>query len=295
MRPNTWKLDFAESRKAAQRALGRQMEILHPMVTTGHALLRDCAEISRDTTDVAVAASFRQCLEFVDAVDILLRHLAIVPAMAQARSSVETAAYTLYLVRERNAVVSSAFLYSGIRHAENEFERKRNLSHLDDDDRRAMHERTDEFHAFYAAHATDYASRTAIDALRKLRSGSPWYSIQSGPRNLRELLKRADAADLAQVYSDLNSTVHEGMPQVGFHGANGEPFDPEGGWIRPLRVPSPWAFRPLLIAGSAAKISLVVALAYFIGRLPSWQTRIDTFAAKHNQRCRACGFEALTV
>lgn len=290
-----WKLDFAASRSAAQRALGRRMELLHPMVATGHDLLRDCAGVCRDDVDHAVAASFRQCLEFVDGVDILLRHLVIVPAIAQARSAVETAGYTVYLARQRDAVVAAAYLYSGMRHAENERARKMDSPHLDEEDRRAFQGQKDELDAFQAQ-STDYPTRTAIAALQALRRRAPWYSIPGGPRHFRELLERSDAAVLAGVYSDLNPAVHEGMPQMGFHGADGGPGDPTGReWLRPLRVPSPWSFRPVLAAGVAAKVAVVVTLEHFMARLPDWHSRMDAFAVRHNKRCRDCGMQALAV
>lgn len=291
-----WTLDFTASRKAAQRELGRKMELLHPMVATGHHLLHDSAGVCRDHVDVAVATSFRQCLEFVDAVDILLRHLTIVPAIAQARSAVETAVSTLYLATRRDAVVASAFLHAALRHAENELVRKKNSPHLDDDDRSEIQEQLHEIDAFFGTQATDYPSRTAIVALRALPAGRPWYSIQGGPRNFRELLKRVDVPDLAQVYSDLNAAVHEGIPQMGFYGADGSAGEPEGSeWLRPLRVPSPWAFRPVLAAGLAAKISLVVTLGHFLGRLPGWMPRIEAFRAQHNPRCHESGMEVLVL
>jgi hypothetical protein len=293
--PATWNLDFAASRRAAQKALGPTMELLHPMVEVGHEFLRDSAGVCRDHVDLAVATSFRQCLEFVDAVDVLLRHLVLVPAIAPARSAIETAAYTVHLAARRDAVLASAFLHAGVRHMERELLRKRDAPYQDDDGRREVQMMLDELDAHFREVATDYASRKGIAELRALRSGRPWYSIQDGPGSFHELLAQMGLADLARFYSDLNAAVHEGIPQLGFHGADGGPGDPTGReWLRPLRVYSPWAFRPVHAAGLAAKISLVTALRHLGVRLPGWGTRIQEFRERHNRRCREARMEGLS-
>jgi hypothetical protein len=294
--PASWNLDFASSREAARSALGPMMELLHPVVATGHDLLHDSLAVCHDHVDLAVATSFRQCLEFVDAVDVLLRHLVLAPAIAQARSAIETAASTVHLATSRDAVLASAFLHAGTRHMENELVRKRDATYQDDAGRREVQALLDELDALFRSQATDDPSRRGIAALRDLRPGRPWYSIHGGPSTLHQLLTQMGLADLARFYSDLNAAVHEGIPQLGFQGAGGGPPDPTGReWLRPLRVYSPWAFRPVHAAGLAANISLVTALRHFGVRLPGWGPRIQEFQERHNRRCRESGMEALAL
>ncbi|HEX7243869.1 MAG TPA: DUF5677 domain-containing protein [Longimicrobiaceae bacterium] len=283
-----WDLDFASSRKEAQKHIGRKLEILSPLVRTGHALLYDCRKVCSDDTDAVVAVSFRQCLEFVDSVDLLLRHLIIAPAIGQARSALESAACTCYLAKKRDPVLSAAFLLSSMRHLKHELERKMESPHLDEEDRRAIRAEIEYVENHCATLATDHASRTALAALRNLGRSRAWYSILNGPQNIHRLMEDIGIGDLSQIYSDLNSAVHEGMPPLGFVGADGRPVDPSSAeWLRPLRAPSPWSFRPVMVGGLALKISLVTTAGYFLPRLPGWLSRLEEFRVEHNRRCEA--------
>jgi hypothetical protein len=130
-----WDLDFADSRKAAQKHLGHKLEILRPLIRFSHESLRDCRDVSLDEVDLVVATAFRQCLEFADAVDILLRHMSIAPAAAQARGALEHAPQVVLLATSRDPVLATAYLLSSLRHMEHEFERKKKAAGLDDEDR----------------------------------------------------------------------------------------------------------------------------------------------------------------
>lgn len=284
--PSPWDLDFADSRKAAQKHLGHTLEILRPLIRFSHESLRDCRDVSADEVDLVVATAFRQCLEFADAVDILLRHMAIAPAAAQARGALEHAPQVVLLTTKRDPVLAAAYLLSSLHHVEHEFERKKKAAGLDDEDRKAFQDGLDGLERLYSEQSQDRAGKEALAALKALSPGRPWYAIRNGPDNIHRLFRQLELAPLSHLYSDLNPIVHGGMPLLATAAASGLPGsdkDPE--WLRPLRVPSPWGFRPILAAGMAVNVALANVLTYFGARMQPRVAKYFDFKKEHNIRC----------
>lgn len=285
-RPTPWDLDFAESRKAAQKHLGHKLEILRPLIRLSHEFLRDCRAVSRTEVDQAVAMAFRQCLEFADAVDILLRHMAIAPAAAQARGALEHAPQVIFIAKTGDPVLAVAYLFSSLVQVEHEFKRKQKLPTLDDEDRQSFQTELDALQAMFNEHTHDRAGKEALTALRELRARDPWYAIRGGPETVHGLFEKLEIQGLSQLYSDLNPVVHGGMPLLAIAAASGEPgteTSPE--WLRPLRVASPWAFRPIRATAMSVSLALFHSVGYFGPRLPAWLDRLQAFRQEHNRRC----------
>ncbi|HEU4882307.1 MAG TPA: DUF5677 domain-containing protein [Longimicrobium sp.] len=287
-RPSPWDLDFAESRKAAQKQLGHQLEILRPLIRLSHEFLRECRDVATDDVDLVVAVALRQCLEFADAVDILLRHMSIAPAAAQARGALEHAPQVIWLVNKRDPVLAAAYVSAGILQMEHELRRKQTASGLNEEDRQLFQAEINGIQDMLEHHTRDRFGREALTELRRLRARDPWYAIQGGPKNVHELFAALELAPLSHIYSDLNPIVHGGMPLLAAATASGEPgTENSQEWLRPLRVPAPWAFRPIRATTIAVKIALLHAyFRHFSPRMPNWFARIDSFRVEHDQRCR---------
>lgn len=58
-RPSPWDLDFADSRRAAQKHLGHNLEILRPLIRFSHEYLREIRDVSATELDQAIAMAFR--------------------------------------------------------------------------------------------------------------------------------------------------------------------------------------------------------------------------------------------
>ncbi|HYR11265.1 MAG TPA: DUF5677 domain-containing protein [Longimicrobium sp.] len=295
-RPSPWDLDFAESRKAAQKYLGHQMEILRPLIRLSHEFLRECRDVSANEVDLVVAIAFRQCLEFADAVDILLRHMAIAPAAAQARGALEQAPQVMYLVQKKDPVQAAAYQFAAMVQAEHELKRKQTAAGLDDDDRQSIQAELDSIQVMFDDHTRDRAGREGLTALRRLRARDPWYAINGGPKNVHELFAALGVASLSYLYSDLNPVVHGGMPLLATATASGLPGSEQSQeWLRPLRVPAPWAFRPIRATTMAVSLGLLHAFRHFGTRMPGWITRLQSFQAEHNQRCTRAEMPDLSI
>jgi hypothetical protein len=286
-RPSPWDLDFAASRSAAQKHLGRSLEILRPLVVFSHGLLRETPALCRDDADLSVALAFRQTLEFADAVDLLLRHMMITPAAAQARSALEHAPQVILLAMRKDPVLAAAYVMSGLRSAEHELERKLTAPGLDDEDRRRIQAELEEARKLYEGDPTDRTGKEAADEIRKLRPGRPWYSIRNGPENIHRLFEELSLGALSNFYSDLNPVVHGGMPVMAAATASGDPVDATSmEWIRPLRATSPWAFRPVLSTTMAVNLALMSFFVCFVPRAPGWIERMQEFGRMQEKRCK---------
>jgi hypothetical protein len=293
---SAWGLEFAESRKASQKHLGHKLEILRPMIRVGHEFLRDCRNVCRTESDIVVAIAFRQCLEFADSVDLLLRHLMIAPAAAQARSVIENAAQVVFLLKKQDPVLAVVYLASFARQMEHELTRKKTAQGIDDEGRQAIQEELDRLAVTYQNAAHDGAGKDAVAEVRQLPQGRPWYSVRGGPANIHRLLEEIGLGGLSIHYSDLNPVVHGGMPLHSLGMMSGDPEDAESSeWLRPLRVPSPWSFRPLLATGVGLNIALVHMVPFFITRIPNAASRLATFAEEHNQRCERADMAVLRL
>ncbi|HEY0015516.1 MAG TPA: DUF5677 domain-containing protein [Longimicrobium sp.] len=281
-----WDLDFGESRKAAQKQLGHKLEVLRPLVQFSHKFLHDCRDVSVSEVDMVVAMAFRQCLEFADAVDILLRHMAIAPAAAQARGALEHAPQVVLLATRRDPVLAAAYLLSSLRQMEHELERKKKAGGLDEEDRAGFEDALDGLQQLYSANASDRAGKEALAALQPLGPGRPWYALRNGPDNIHKLIRDVGLDPLSHLYQDLNPVAHGGMPLMAIAAASGDPGsenDPD--WLRPLRSTSPWSFRPILAAGTAVNVAFVHVFAYFVPRLQHWIAEFREFRKEHNRRC----------
>jgi hypothetical protein len=296
-RPSPWDLDFAASRNAAQKHLGHKMEILRPLILFSHGLLREIPALCRDEIDLVVALSFRQCLEFADGVDLLLRHLMIVPAAAQARSALEHAPQVILLARRRDPVLAAAYLLSGMRNFEHELERKLKAPVFDEEDRNAIRLELDGVREHMSKYSADRAGREAFDGLRKLGPGRPWYAVRSGPENFHRLVEELELGAVSNFYSDLNPVVHGGMPVLAAASASGDPADENNQeeWLRPLRAPSPWSFRPILATSTALYLALVAVIPHFVSLAPEWVVRLETFRKEHERRCRKAEMPSLVL
>lgn len=294
-RTSPWDLDSADSRKAAQKHLGHQLELLRPLILYSHECLRDCRGVCTDEVDHVVAMAFRQCLEFADGVDILLRHMAIAPAAAQARSVLEHAPQVVLLARRRDPVLAVAYLLSSLRQLEHELERKKKAPGLDEEDRAGIKVQLDEISSLYDAHSRDHAGRKALAGLKALPAGRPWFAMENGPSNIHNLMKKIGLEALSNFYSDLNPVVHGGMPLMALAVASGEPGSENSlEWLRPLRVSSPWKFRPVLATVLAVTLALSEILAYFGSRIASI-SKFPQFRKEHNRRCKLAKMPVLAI
>jgi hypothetical protein len=147
-------LDFSESRKAAQKQLGHKLEVLRSLIQFSHKFLHDCRGVPTSEVDMVVALAFRQCLEFADAVDILLRHMAIAPAAAQARGALEHAPQVVLLATRRDPVLAVGYLLAPLRQMEHELERKKKAGGLDEEDQAGFEDALDGLQQLYSTHAT---------------------------------------------------------------------------------------------------------------------------------------------
>lgn len=293
-RPSPWNLDFADSRRAAQKHLGHKLEVLRPLIQFSHEFLHDCRGVSISEDDMVVAMAFRQCLEFADAVDILLRHMAIAPAAAQARGALEHAPQVVLLATRRDPVLTAAYLLSNLRHMEHELERKKKARGPDDEDQAAYQDALDGLQQLYRAQSQDRATREALAALQPLGPGRPWYAIRNGPENIHKLMKEVGIAPLSHFYQDLNPIAHGGMPLMAIASASGDPGSEDDlDWLRPLRSTSPWSFRPILAAGTAVNVAFAYVFAYFAPRLQHWIPKYLKFRKEHNQRCERADMAVL--
>jgi hypothetical protein len=291
-----WDLDSALSRKSAQKHFGRKLDILKPLICFSHEFLHDCRSAGTHEIDLAVALAFRQCLEFADAVDVLLRHLIIAPAMAQARSALETAPQVILLAKRRDPVLAAAYIINGLYQAQLEVERKLKASDLDDEDTGLLQLALVDMQAVHEQYASDHAGQLALAALKTLGPGAPWYAIRNGPKNIHRLFDEVGAGKLSNFYRDLNPAVHGGLPLLGTGAASGDQSDAEYLQpIRPLRMPSPWSFRPLLTTAASVVLTLMTVVVYFVPHLPHWAPRYAAFREEHNRRCQAAELPSLCL
>lgn len=169
---------------------------------------------------------------------------------------------------------------------EHELKRKQKAPALDDEDRELFQTELDNLQTLFTEHARDRAGQEALTALRRLRAQDPWYAIRNGPGNVHGLFAELEIAPFSHLYSDLNPIVHGGMPLLAIAAASGEPGSENSlEWLRPLRVPSPWAFRPIRATSMGVSMALLNALGYFGPRLPNWILRLQSFRDEHNRRC----------
>jgi hypothetical protein len=193
----------------------------------------------------------------------------------------------IFLVKKKDPVLAAAYLIAGMLQMEHELRRKQMASGLDEEDRQLFQDEIDDLQAVLQRHARDRAGGAALAELRGLQAHAPWYAIRAGPKNVHKLFAELGVAALSHLYRDLNPVVHGGMPLLATATASGEPGT-EGSveWLRPLRVPSPWAFRPIRAATIAVKMVLVHSYAvHFAPRMPGWLARFESFRAEHDQRC----------
>jgi hypothetical protein len=272
------------------------LDLLRPLILYSHGCLRECREVCTEEVDVVVALAFRQCLEFADAVDILLRHMVIAPAAAQARSALEHAPQVVLLARRRDPVLAAAYLLSSLRQLEHELERKQKAPGLDEEDRDDIKARLEDLESLYADHARDHAGRRALAALKALKPGRPWFAMENGPGNIHDLMKEVDLGVLSNFYSDLNPVVHGGMPLMATAAASGEPgTESSREWLRSLRVSSPWRSRPIRATGLALVIALIEILSYFGPRLARSISKYKQFQKEHNRRCERAEMPELAI
>jgi hypothetical protein len=294
-KPSEWDLDFSVSRKAAAKHIGPSLEILRPLIRFSHELLRDCRDLIEDEVDLVLLTAFRQCLEFADAVDILLRHMVVTPAVAQARSALEHAPQVILLATRRDRVLAAGYLLSSLRSSEHELTRKQDAPGLDEDDRAEIRARLKALEELYAQHAGDRPGLEALTALKCLKRGDPWYAMRGGPNNIHKLMTALDLDALSTFYSDLNPVVHGGMPLLATGAASGLPgseIDPE--LLRPLRTASPWAFRAILCTGMAVDLALLHVLNYFAPHLATQVVpRFREFQKEHTRRCERADLSVL--
>jgi hypothetical protein len=300
-RPSPWDLDFGESRKAAQKQLGPKLEVLRPLIQFSHRFLHDCRGVSISDVDMIVSMAFRQCLEFADAVDILLRHMSIAPAAAQARGALEHAPQVVLLATRRDPVLAAAYFLATLRQMEHELERKKKASGPDEEDRAAFEDALDGLQQLYSAHSQDRASKEALAALKPLGPGRPWYAIRNGPENIHKLMNEVGIAPLSHFYQDLNPVAHGGMPLMAIAAASGDPGsenDPD--WLRPLRSTSPWSFRPILAAGQpsmwlSSTCSRTSRPDCSIGSRSTSSSGRNTIDGAPGRRCRCSGTRRTTL
>lgn len=270
--PHSWRLDDRYSRHVSQQHLAAGYDLLRLQTQFGHEVLRDLALHATDEMDATVVLLLRQHLEYLDATDVLLRHVQIVPALVQTRTTLEAALQLGYVVRKRDVCIAAAYSVAQIRREEP------TLTEMADDVN--MPEEVREWAQGLLTRLnqecrSSYPRRKADDALSGLKRFEPWYRVFGGPRNLRELAAQAGLEPIYRLaYPRLSAAVHAAHSMHGLRlGPDPDPRE-EDVWVAPLRSLHPnWGDAIYLgsLAAMAARVSLLAYSSHLRSR--AWYAR----------------------
>jgi hypothetical protein len=291
-----WNVDDQQSRNLAKREMKDAHDILRPIIHFGQKLLRAGVRDSDHYLDRVMASSYRQTLEFVDGVDLLLRHHMVTPAGAQARSALESAVQTCYLLRGAPRL-AAAYVLAQIRSKRQMYEGRTQAPNVNEEQRqelRELVERTRNTSAELAALHPAFAD--ALAELETLRDGEPWYRVFAGPRTIHDMMARLGHPSLSIHYRELNSVVHVGLPTAALAGAMpgtgpGEPSE----WLRPLRSVTDWWTMPLKVGIVSADIATQAYIVQYNWRYPHWLDEMLQFQKEHSERCTRAGIPDLAM
>jgi hypothetical protein len=258
----------------------RQLEVLRSMIRLSEAMLKDIGRIPDPSHSEGVTAySFRQTVEFADAVDVLSGLNRDAAAAAAARSSLEGAAQTAYLANEPHSVRIAAYLAAPLL-----IERRsltRQLSEATTAEDRAitthMLRRCDEELAYQRQ---DTSGRLAIDELERQKGPIIWHATAGGHRTVHQILHQIGRDDLSAVYTDLNASVHA-TPKHALSAVIRT-----DSWLPPLRQRSALASPSLRATALALHLAMTEVAKVFV-RCPGCSDRLQRAAAAHNRAANA--------
>ena len=194
MSPYKPRNSFVLRRRDAKRRMDSlrigQTDTIGGTVDQSLQLLAESLDTKLDTlTATAIQHTWREQIENVDAIDILVRNGAIGPARIIGRTVLELTAAIRYLAARNNEQVAAARLLAADREAERKY---RALIEGQDDAPEELREaiqqlRKERINKEYSS----YAQLKAAQALDALPSGAPWYSVFDGPGGPAQLLNQA--------------------------------------------------------------------------------------------------------
>lgn len=213
-------------------------------------------------TASAIQHTWRELIEDVDAIDILIRSGAIGPARIIGRTVLELTAAIRYLAARNNEQVSAARLLAAGREAERRYFA---LIEGNDDGKEELREallhlRKERINSEYASHAQLKAAQ-ALDALPE---GAPWYSVFGGPSGPAQLLNQADMAlAYRKFFLPWNWVVH-GVSVESLSTVNSKKYS-----YRPLRHYSKESMEHFAdVLNDVATLAMASAYRYFFPRRP---------------------------
>jgi hypothetical protein len=289
-----WELDDQRSRNLAKKEMAHAHEILRPFIQFAQKLLRAAILDDSGVFDRPLAFAYRQTLEFVDGVDLLLRHHMVAPAGAQARSALEMAVQTCYLSFRVTPRIAVAYYLAQLKTKRLLIEGRMRAPNVNDVERQELSDMAaamwDNVIAMASLHPI-YAE--ALEQINALKGGEPWFRVFNGPRNIHDMMDRLELSPLSIYYKELNSIVHVGLPTAAIAGlnANEEPAE----WLRPLRTATDWWPMPLKVAIVSADIATQAFIVHFNARHPRWLDDMLDFQKEHGERCEKAGMPDLAM
>lgn len=289
-----WDVADQQSRNLAKREMKDAHEILRPIIRFGQKLLRTGVRDAEAELDRVLSFSYRQTLEFVDGVDMLLRHHMVTPAGAQARSALESAVQTCYLSFRGTPRLAAAYTLAQLRSRRLLLEGRRRAPNVTDEEREALDQQArgmwDQLRALVPLHPPYAAALQEID---QLGDGEPWYRVFKGPRSIHKMMELLDLSSLSIYYRELNSIVHLGLPTAGLASDAGEGDARE--WLRPLRSVTDWWPMPLKVAIVSADLATQAYIVQYHRRHPDWLDEMLAFQKEHGVRCSRVGMPDLAM
>lgn len=290
-----WELDDQQSRNLAKKEMQDAHEILRPMVCFGQKILLSGVRATESDLDRVLSFVFRQTLEFVDGVDLLLRHHMVAPAGVQARSAIDSAAQTCYLAMRGTSRIAAAYQLSLFKSKRLMYEGRLDVPTLTDDERQEVSEMATALWSTVTTLAKLHlVYDDALTEINKLKPGEPWYRAFRGPRTVHAMLKELDLSPLSVYYRELNPIVHNGMPPAGLAAVS--PDGAEHGdnqWLRPIRSATDWWTMPLKVGIVATDVATQAYLYHFNQRYPTWMDEYFAFHIGHAARCERAGMSQL--
>jgi hypothetical protein len=274
-----WTVPDRETAARRMRAeLGEWRSVLRDDVDFGllflGELLRDFRHTRSSITAVAVTATFRRSLEFLDGVELLLAAGSVAAAAGAARSYLETAVLMLHLLSVNDERVATAYLLLPVKRTiwSEEERAKSNVA----GSRPTIEARSKIEEAFDAV-AEMRLQREAMRELDRLRQehgeGARWFEAFGGPRTLQTLVRRLNIPGLEVLfdayYGGWSRMVHSEDALQTFR-----EITDERRLFRPLRGPDARDWQPVApFCNTVFVVSIARMLAYYgvDGRIgPDW-------------------------
>jgi hypothetical protein len=272
----------------SRQHLGAGYDILRLQAQFGNEVLRELARHTADEHDAAVVLLLRQHLEYLDAADLLLRHMQIVPALVQTRTTLEAALQLGYVIRKGDIRIAAAYYVAQMRREEPVLREQAEDVDAPEEVRTSAQEILE---SVSAECRSTYPRRKADDALSRLKRFDPWYRVFDGPKNLRELAAKAGLESFYQLaYPRLSTAVHAAQSMHGVRAAPDSDPREEGVWVAPLRSYYPnWGDVVYLgsLAAMAARVRIVSYSSHL--RTSAWLSRFHDHERQFWKLCDKSG------